>query len=93
MAKFAKGKYAMGICARSGRKMPLKDMVPDGYKPGLMVDPAWRDTKHPAEKPQHLIDGVALKRPAPDVDDADLAPGSDDLVTALGFTSYFGGGT
>ena len=69
MPKYAKGKNAVGICARSGRKMRLLDMVPDGQNPGLLVDPDWRDIKHPIEKPLDVSDAEALRRPAPDTDD------------------------
>ena len=91
---FAKGKNALGICARSGRKMLLKDMIPDPYKPGLMVDPAWADIKHPAERPIKLRDNTALKRPAPDVDDDSPGDSGQTVAEAL-FTgqNYFGGGT
>lgn len=48
--------------------MLLRDMVPDGQYPNLLVDPAWRDTKHPIEKPRPLKDAVGLRRPAPNID-------------------------
>lgn len=94
MPKFAKGRNAVGICARSGRKMLLRDMVPDGYKPGLMVDPAWRDTKHPQERPVTTEEGIALRRPAPDVDDDSAGDSGETLAEALfPDDDYFGGGT
>lgn len=92
MSKFAKGTHAVGICARSGRKMLLRDMVSDGQYPALMVDPAWRDVKHPAETLRVFEDAVALRNPAPDVDN-DTAGAGALLVVALGFTNYHGGGT
>ena len=93
MPKYATGKFAVGICARSGRKMKLLDMVPDGNYPGLLVDPDWRDIKHPAEKPQDLSDAEALRRPAPDTGD-DSGGAGDSLATALfSGQTYFGGGT
>lgn len=67
MSKYAKGKYALGECARSGRVMPLKDMVKDGYVPNLMVDPAWREPKHPLNKIIKIDDPIALRHPAPQV--------------------------
>lgn len=69
--KYASGKYAVGECARSGRKMKLRDMVEDGEYPGLMVDPAWRETKHPLETLGPVDDPVALRRPAPRRDRVD----------------------
>lgn len=94
MPKYAKGKNAVGICARSGRKMLLKDMVPDGQNPGLLVDPDWRDIKHETERaPLDLADAEALRRPAPDIDD-DSAGAGDTLAEALfSGQQYFGGGT
>ena len=80
---FAKGKHAMGICAKSGRKMRLLDMIPDPYKPGLMVDPSWADQKHPAERPVRLRDNTALKRPAPNVDDDSPGDSGESLADAL----------
>lgn len=90
--KYARGTHAVGICARSGRKMLLRDMVSDGNLPGLMVDPSWRDIKHPQEKPVDATDASALRRHAPDIDD-DSAGDGGSLVTAMGFTNVFGGGT
>ena len=92
MTIYAKGRKAVGVCARSGRKMLLSDMVPDGYKKGLMVDPAWRDTAHPAEKPVKTEEGIALKKPAPDIDD-DTGGAGGTLASLFDANSYFGGGT
>jgi hypothetical protein len=71
--------------------MLLSDMVRDG-ETGLLVDPAWRDIYHPSKRPVRLEEGIALKNPAPDVDD-DSAGAGDSLVDALGFDRYHGGGT
>ena len=92
MAKFARGDNAVGICARGGHKMLLRDMVSDGQYPGLMVDPAWRDIKNPQER--KMTEGIALRRPAPDIDD-DTAGAGASLADAMGFPagSYFGSGT
>lgn len=65
MTKYAKGDRAWGECARSGRRMLLKDMVADGYYPDLIVDPAWRDERHPQEHLKPLHDAETLYRPAP----------------------------
>lgn len=94
MPKFAKGKKAVGICARSGRKMLLKDMVPDGEYPNLLVDPAWRDIYHPQKRPVNTDEGIVLKRPAPDIDDD--SPGDSGVSVADALFpdgNYFGGGT
>lgn len=65
--RFARGTRAWGECARSGRRMLLKDMVVDPYK-GFLVDPAWAEPALPIETPKDLSDGIALLRPAPDLD-------------------------
>lgn len=64
--KYSRGKRAWGECARSGRRMLLRDMVADGYYPDLIVDPAWRDERHPQEHLPALSDPAALYRPAPE---------------------------
>lgn len=66
MARYAAGKRAIGECARSGGKMLLKDMVGDGYYPGLRVDPAWHEPKHPLERLPRVDDPVSLRHPAPE---------------------------
>lgn len=93
MPKYAKGRSAVGICARSGRKMLLKDMVPDGQNPGLLVDPDWRDIKHPAEKPFDATDAQTLRRPAPDTSDDSGGAGSSLATALFSGQNYFGGGT
>jgi hypothetical protein len=66
--RYAAGKRAWGECQRSGRKMLLRDMIEDGRYPGLMVDPAWREDKHPSEEPLTDIDDpIALRNPAPEL--------------------------
>lgn len=65
---YAKGKWALGECARSGRKMLLKHMIADGYYPNLIVDPEWYEGKHPQESLPAIKDPVALYRPAPERD-------------------------
>lgn len=63
--RYAPGRKAWGECARSGRRMLLKDMTFDGRFPNLRVDPAWREEKHPQENLPKVSDGIALHRPAP----------------------------
>lgn len=94
MPKFARGDNAVGICARSGRKMLRKNMVPDGQYPNLLVDPAWRDMKHPQEKPVTTEEGIVLNRPAPDTDDDSGGDSGETVAEAL-FPdgNYFGGAT
>jgi len=57
---------AVGVCARSGRKMRLSDMVEDGYLPGLMVDPAWREPEEPQETFITPIDEASVDNPSPE---------------------------
>ena len=90
---FAKGRNAYGRCMRSGKRVPYSQLVPDGDSPGLLVAPDERDIRHPAKTPPILAEGVALRRPSPDIDDDSTGDSGEDLVTAFGFGSYFGGGT
>lgn len=63
---YARGSRAWGECARSGKKMLLKNMVEDPLT-HLLVDPAWAEP--PLMRPAvDIIDGTALERPAPDLD-------------------------
>src|SRR5438105_387515 len=72
--QYARGSRAWGICASSGRKMLLKDLVFDGRFPNMRVDPAWREDKHPQETLPRVEDPVALYRPSPEVIAAPTAP-------------------
>lgn len=67
-AAYAKGKWAVGECARSGRKMLLRNMIADGYYPNLIVDPEWYEPKHPQESLPSVRDPTSLFRPAPERD-------------------------
>lgn len=64
--RFAYGDKAWGECARSGKRMYLKDMIEDP-RTGLLVDPAWAEDPDPLP-PANIIDGIALHRPAPSHD-------------------------
>ena len=92
--KFAKGKYAKGRDARTGDKVNYKDMVSDGQFPGLRVTPDSRDIKHPVEKPFDAEEGIALRFPAPDIEDDSGVGLNDPNVTLLSLhPDSFGGGT
>jgi hypothetical protein len=65
MTRYAPGKKAWGECARSGKRMLLKDMVFDGRYPNLRVDPDWWEGKHPQETLPKVSDAIALFHPAP----------------------------
>lgn len=68
------------------------DLVSDGDIPGLRVHLECRDIKHPAERPFKAEDAVALRRPAPDIDDDSAGDSGETLADALE-GNYFGGGT
>lgn len=90
---FAKGKHAVGICQRSGKKVPLSELVSDGYTPGLMVSKDWRDTAHPQERPVRVTEGIALRRPSPDLDVEAGDTGTSLADELFPDGGYFGGGT
>jgi hypothetical protein len=69
--RYAVGRKAYGECARSGRRMLLRYMVEDP-RTGLLVDPAWAERSDP-RPPTDLDDGIALFRPAPDLDQSQIA--------------------
>lgn len=80
--RYARGSKAWGECARSGIRMYLLDMVEDP-RTGLLVAPDWIEQPEP-RPPQDIYDGVALERPAPDLDQIGTVvfPGTvADLVT------------
>ncbi len=83
---YAKGKWALGECRRSGRKMLLRNMVADGYYPNLIVDPEWYEPKHPQESLPKVRDPTSLFRPAPDQDKSDATIRLDDNTVFTGFT-------
>lgn len=82
---FARGEYAIGECGRGGHKMRLKDMVPDGRYPWLMVDPEWKEDPHPQERLLPPVDPVALRHPAPE---QILSPTTPVLVATGGGHSF-----
>lgn len=63
---YAKGSRAWGLCQRSGERHLLKDLIPDGRFPHLLVHPTWWEPKHPQEIIVDVIDPVALAHPSPD---------------------------
>jgi hypothetical protein len=65
-AKYARGSQAWGMCQRCGLRALLRDLVFDGYMPGLRVHPECFDARHPQEFLQDVTDPIALWKPAPD---------------------------
>lgn len=90
---FAKGKHAVARCQRSGDKIPYRDLVEDGYKPGLMVSKEWRDIKHPAERPVRVREGIALHRPGHDNENPTEALPDSIADSLFPGQPVFGGGT
>lgn len=67
--KYAKGKYAKAVCARSGFRVPYRHLVKDGYDPSLWVLRSDRDPIQPIEdknRNRPLIDGISLHHPQPE---------------------------
>ena len=65
---YARGRWAVAECARSGIKFLLRNAIADGYYPNLIVHPSWYEPKHPQESLPSIKDPVALYRPAPERD-------------------------
>lgn len=64
--RYSAGTRAYGECARSGKRLLLRDMVEDPLT-GLLVAPEWAEP--PLMRPAtDIVDGVTLYRPAPDAD-------------------------
>lgn len=72
--KYAKGRRAWGICARSGAKALLSELVFDGRFPNMRVLKDWWEDRHPQEFLPKLEDPIALYRPSPEVIAAPTAP-------------------
>lgn len=65
--RYARGRHALGECQRSGKVMPLNQLVVDGNVPGLLVAPEWWEPQHPQEIPVDVTDPVALQHPSPEI--------------------------
>lgn len=65
-SKYAQGSVAWGLCNRCGLKFFLRDLVFDGYYPGLRVCIECYDSKQPQEFLVDVTDPEALWKPAPD---------------------------
>lgn len=91
--KYATGKNALGICDRCGLQAPLKMLVPDLYKPGLLVHKTCRDEKHPQDKPVNTEEGIVLKNPRPDRDVEAGGNGVKVKDALFPGQDVFGGGT
>jgi hypothetical protein len=70
MSRYSKGKYAYGICDRSGFKVRYKDLVTQWD--GLRVRKQDYDEKHPRlelKAAKTIRSSIALHNPRPDNDD------------------------
>lgn len=67
--RYARGKKAVGICQRSGKKVFRQDMLEDGQVPGLLVAKDWWEPRHPQEFPVDAGESMAIYRPSPDESD------------------------
>jgi hypothetical protein len=65
-SKYAWGSQAWGLCQRCGERFYLRNLVFDGYMPGLRVCVDCYDPRHPQEFLQDVTDPTALWKPAPD---------------------------
>jgi hypothetical protein len=54
-----------GECAKSGKRMYLKDMVRDGYYPGLLVHPGWYEPPTEENERVPIFDRESITNPAP----------------------------
>ena len=64
--KYAAGSQAWGLCQYCGLRFYLRDLVFDGYFPGLRVCVDCFNPRHPQEFLQDVTDPVALWKPAPE---------------------------
>ncbi len=85
---YAIGRNALGICARSGKKMLRRLMVYDGQYPDLLVAPDEWDPKHPQEYLPDVSDPVTLYDPTGDTDKEAAA---DDDTPDIFDPDLFGG--
>ena len=72
MASRATGKLAYGFCDRSGRRYPLKDLIPqieNGFPNGLLVGRDMFDIDHEQWKLGEIdaAEDISLKDPRPDL--------------------------
>lgn len=89
---YATGKRAIGLCQRCGFVYKLNRLRPDG-ETNLLVCATCYDVKHPAEEPVNVSDATALRRPAPDLDEANANVLDDDRPLGeilFGAGAYFG---
>lgn len=76
---YAPGTQAWGRCQRCSQKYYLRDLVFDGYMPGLRVCSECYDARHPQEHLQDDTDCVTLWQPSPEYGPA----GPNLTVTAV----------
>lgn len=82
---------AYGECARSGLRVPQRDLVEDGYMPGLLVSRDWYEPPHPQDQLPEIQD-EEHDVPAPEItkpdDEGEAAPRMTfDATGKLTFTT------
>ena len=80
-SKYAPGTQAWGRCQRCSQKFLLRDLVFDGYMPGLRVCVDCYDPRHPQEFLQDTADPIALWHPSPE-----YGPAGATLTVTQGLT-------
>lgn len=64
-----KYRYGYGECARSGKRVKVDRLVPDGHLKGLLVDQSWFEPQHPQERlprltpERHSVPAPELSKP------------------------------
>lgn len=64
-------RWTPGQCQRSGKVMPLNELVWDGAIPGIQVAPEWYEPPHPQERLEPLGPPAIIEHPAPRHDSID----------------------
>jgi hypothetical protein len=83
--RYSQGRRALAECGRSGKRVPYRDLVDDGYIKGLRVAPDWFEPEHPLDKPVDASEGIALYRPAPEIS---IPDGEGEAAPVLTFEPY-----
>ncbi len=85
---YARGRNALGICDRSGKKMLRRKLIPDGQYPDLLVAPDEWDPKHPQESLPPTADPETIYNPT---GDPDKEAAKDDDTPDIFDPDLFGG--
>jgi len=85
MSGYASGCLSNAICDRCRRKVPYRDLRPDGNSPGLMVcqDPGCWDPRDPWRLPPIQPDNIILRHPRPDTNISSAPPEEEGTASYL----------